>query len=64
MVEALTDGADFAPVAKKIAEAKNAKFKEVLEAEAAAGMNVSPDCFTFSEWDYNQDYDSDTYATR
>lgn len=64
MIAALTSGKAYAPVAKEIAEAKNKKFLEVLEAEAASGMKVSRDCFTFQEWEYGQDYDPANYAKR
>jgi multiple sugar transport system substrate-binding protein len=62
MVEALTTGSDFAPVAQEIAAAKDQKFREVLEAEAAEGLDVSVDCFTFPEWEYNEDYDPANYS--
>ena len=62
MITALTSGTEYAPVAKEIAEAKNTKFLEVLEAEAASGMKVSHDCLTFPEWEYGQDYDPANYA--
>ncbi len=61
MVEALTTGADFAPVAKEIATTKDAKFQEVLKQEAAEGLNVSVDCFAFPNWEYNQDFDPADY---
>lgn len=64
MVEALTSDTDFEPVAKEIAAAKDQKFHEVLEAEAAAGLKVSVECFTFPEWEYNQDYDPANYDKR
>ncbi len=63
MVEALTSGSDFAPVAQEIATEKNDVFQETLEAEAASGLNVSLDCYTFPEWEYNEDFDPANYTT-
>ena len=62
MVEALTAGTDFGPVAEEVAAAKNEAFLTTLEAEAAAGLDVSPDCFAFPDWEYNQDYDPANYT--
>lgn len=56
MVEAITTGADFAPTAKEIAEKKNAIFLETLEAEQASGLDISIECYTFPDWEYDQDY--------
>ena len=64
MVEALTSNEDFAPIAKEIAAAKNAKFQETLSAESAEGLAISAECFTFSNWNYNQDYDPANYESR
>ena len=63
MVEALTTNSDFAPVAKEIAQAKNDAFLKTLEQEAASGLKVSPECYAFPEWEYNQDYDHANYET-
>ena len=49
MITALTSGTEYAPVAKKIAEAKNAKFLEVLEAEARA-LGIPEDTQTSQSW--------------
>lgn len=46
MVLALTSGSDFGPVAEEIAKSKNDILKSTLEDEAAAGLNVSLDCYT------------------
>lgn len=61
MVEALTSGEDFAPVAAEIAATKNEIFLATLAEEAEDGLNVSVDCYTFSDWDYNQPFDTSTY---
>jgi hypothetical protein len=32
-----------------------------LQKEQAAGLKVSKDCFTFSSWNYDQNYDPSNY---
>lgn len=64
MVEALTTGADFAPVATEIAATKNEIFQKTLAEEEAAGLAVSPDCYTFKDWDYGQPFSAAAYAGR
>ena len=56
MVLALTSGADFGPVAAEIAMTKDEILKTTLEAEAAAGLNVSVDCYTNLDWDITTNY--------
>ncbi|MFP4322483.1 MAG: ABC transporter substrate-binding protein [Anaerolineales bacterium] len=56
MVEALVGGDDFAPVAAEIAAEKDSVFQETIEAEAEAGLNISMDCFTFPDFEYQGDY--------
>lgn len=56
MVEALVNDDDFASVAAEIAAEKDAAFQETVEAEAEAGLNISMDCFTFPDFDYQGDY--------
>ncbi|GAB4566539.1 MAG: hypothetical protein Kow0047_17980 [Anaerolineae bacterium] len=62
MVEALTTGTDFEPVAQEIAAMKNKIFQETLEKEQAEGLQVSMTCWSYPEWDYNQDFDPELYA--
>lgn len=62
MVEALTSGKDLAPLAQELAVKKNAILLETLEAEAASGLNVSISCYAFPNWEYNEDFDTSTYA--
>ncbi|NJM07357.1 extracellular solute-binding protein [Candidatus Gracilibacteria bacterium] len=64
MVEALTTGADFAPVAAEIATAKNAMFQQTLAEEQAAGLDVSPACYTFADWNYGQPFNTSGYVSR
>ncbi len=62
MVEALTTGKDFEPVAKKIAATKNKIFQETLKKEQEAGLKVSMKCWAYPEWNYNENYDPANYA--
>lgn len=64
MVEAITSGSDFAPVAQEIAATKNDIFQEVLTQEATEeGLKVSVEvCYTFPEWEYTENYDPANYA--
>ncbi len=61
MVEALVNGSDFTSVAAEIAEAKDAAFQETIETEAANGLNVSLECFTFPTFDYTANYELSNY---
>ncbi|MCA9979449.1 MAG: extracellular solute-binding protein [Anaerolineales bacterium] len=62
MSEALLNGESFAATAAQIASEKNAEFLATLEAEAASGLAVSPECFAFPEWeDITQPYDPALY---
>ena len=53
---ALFNGEDFSEMAKKIAAEKNEVFLKSLSEEKASGINVSKDCYTFPEWEFNSDY--------
>jgi ABC-type glycerol-3-phosphate transport system substrate-binding protein len=64
MVEALTTGAQFAPLATEIATAKNELFQQTLAEERAAGLEVSPACYTFADWNYSQPFDMTGYLSR
>jgi multiple sugar transport system substrate-binding protein len=61
MVEALTSGSDFGPVAEEIASTKNEIFQETLAEEAEAGLDVSIECYTFPSWEYNEHFDVANY---
>lgn len=62
MSEALLNGEDFSTTAVQIASEKNAEFLSTLEAEAANGLAVSPECYAFPEWeDITQPYDPALY---
>jgi ABC-type glycerol-3-phosphate transport system substrate-binding protein len=53
---ALYNGEEFSVMAKKIAAEKNEAFLKLLSEEKASGINVSKDCYTFPEWEFNSDY--------
>lgn len=61
MVDALVSGKDFAPIAKEIADTKTQILVDTLAAEAASGLDVSIDCYTFSDWDYTESFDLSMY---
>jgi ABC-type glycerol-3-phosphate transport system substrate-binding protein len=62
MSEALLNGEDFSATAAQIASALNEEFLNTLAEEAAAGLNIGPECFAFPEWeDITQPYDPALY---
>jgi hypothetical protein len=61
MVDALVNGKDFAPIAKEISETKTKILTDTLATEAASGLDVSIDCYTFSDWDYTENFDLSMY---
>ena len=64
MSEALLNGEDFSATAAQIASALNEEFLSTLAEEAAAGLNIGPECFAFPEWeDITQPYDPALYET-
>ncbi len=62
MVEALTTGQDFAPVAQEIAATKNKIFLETIAKEQSENLQVSISCWTYPEWEYNQDFNPENYS--
>lgn len=54
---AIVEGRDFAEVAGEIAAEQNRVFLEELEKEG-----ISPDCFTFPQWDFVTDFTADMYT--
>ncbi|MFD1542766.1 ABC transporter substrate-binding protein [Nonomuraea guangzhouensis] len=61
MGEALTSGQSLATTGAAIVQQRQAALEEGLKQEAASGLKVSMDCYTFSDWDYTKDYTSDKY---
>jgi multiple sugar transport system substrate-binding protein len=60
LVDALNGNKDLTVAAKPLVDERQQKLKEGLEKEAAAGLKVSLDCYTFPDWDYLKDYPSTT----
>jgi hypothetical protein len=61
MVAALVGNKDVTPDAKAVASTRQAALESQLQKEQAAGLKVSKDCFTFSSWNYDQNYDPNNY---
>lgn len=56
LVDALNGNKDLTVAAKSLVDERQQKLKEGLEKEAAGGLKVSLDCYTFPDWDYLKDY--------
>ncbi|WP_170222944.1 ABC transporter substrate-binding protein [Nonomuraea turkmeniaca] len=63
MNEALVSGQPLASVGAAIVKQRQTALEEGLEQEAASGLKVSMDCYTFPEWDSTKDYTSDMYKS-
>jgi ABC-type glycerol-3-phosphate transport system substrate-binding protein len=61
MVGALTGNKDVTADARAVASTRQNTFETQLQKEQAAGLKVSRDCFTFSNWNYDQSYDPNNY---
>lgn len=61
MVEALVNDSDFSEVAIEIAATKNEIFQDTVEQEAADGLDISMECFTYPEFDFTTDFDPANY---
>lgn len=59
--EALAGGKDLAPLAQELVAERQSTLEATLTEEAAAGLQVSMDCYTFPEWEYTEDYGLDRY---
>ncbi|WP_210586107.1 ABC transporter substrate-binding protein [Streptomyces sp. GESEQ-35] len=56
MSGALNSGDSLRPEAERIVAQRQKTLKSELEKEAARGLKVSLDCFTFPDWSYTSDY--------
>lgn len=56
LVDALTNNKDLTSAAASLVAERQAKLEEVLAKEAADGLKVSIDCYTFPDWDGMIDY--------
>ncbi|WP_328988779.1 extracellular solute-binding protein [Kribbella sp. NBC_01245] len=61
MVEALVGKKPLAPLASALVQERQTTFENKLKEEAAAGLKVSKDCYTFPDWDYTADFGLDKY---
>ncbi|WP_433432322.1 ABC transporter substrate-binding protein [Nonomuraea sp. CA-141351] len=61
MGQALTSGQPLESAAAGIVKQRQAALEEGLKQEAASGLKVSMDCYTFPDWEYTKDYTSDKY---
>ncbi len=61
MVSALTSNKDVTPGAREVASTRQQVLEQQLQKEQAAGLKVSRDCYTFSSWNYDQDYNPANY---
>ncbi|GAA3113242.1 hypothetical protein GCM10017687_27740 [Streptomyces echinatus] len=56
MSGALNSGTSLRPEAQRIVAARQKTLTDQLKQEAAQGLKVSLDCFTFPDWSYTSDY--------
>ncbi|MFI7128656.1 ABC transporter substrate-binding protein [Nonomuraea sp. NPDC050153] len=63
MGEALVTGQPLASVGAAIVKQRQAALEEGLKQEAAGGLKVSMDCYTFPDWDYTKDFTKDMYPS-
>ena len=61
MVEALVGNKPLQPLAAQLVKERQDIFEKTLKEEAAAGLKVSKDCYTFPDWTYTSDYGLDKY---
>lgn len=62
MSEALVEGKPLAPLAAEVVAERQQILESTLQEEAASGLDVSMDCYTFPDWDHTSDYGLDRYA--
>lgn len=61
MIEALTGDKPLAPLAAAVVAERQKSFESTLQQEAASGLKVSKDCYTFPDWQYRASYGLDKY---
>lgn len=61
MVSALVNGTALRPAAQQVAAGRQKVLEQTLQKEAAAGLKVSIDCYTFPTWQYTQSFDPSGY---
>lgn len=62
MTEAIISSKPFAPLAADLVNEKQRILEEGLQKEAASGLKVSMDCYTFPDWTYTANYGLDKYT--
>jgi len=62
ITDAIVNNKNFATTAKEVADARQKVLTEELDKEKASGLKVSLDCYTFADWNYNQDFDVSKYT--
>jgi multiple sugar transport system substrate-binding protein len=61
MVTALTSHGSIEPAATQLVTARQQALTSTLQQEAASGLHVSLNCFTFQDWSYTQNYSGAAY---
>jgi len=61
MMDALNNNKDLKPAAEKAVADRQKLLEDGLKKDADAGMKVSMDCYTFSDFNFQQDYSLDKY---
>ncbi|MFI6484423.1 ABC transporter substrate-binding protein [Nonomuraea sp. NPDC050663] len=61
ITETLNNGGTLDAAAKELVTARQTALEEGLKAEAASGLKVSMDCYTFPDFDHVTDYGLDRY---
>ena len=61
MVEALVGNKPLQPLAQQLVNERQQILRTKLQEEAASGLKVSMDCYTFADWDYRANYGLDKY---
>ena len=56
LVDALNGNKDLTVAAKSLVDQRQQILEDGLKKEAAAGLKVSIDCYTYPDWDYLKDY--------
>jgi len=61
MVDAIVNNKPLKPIADQLVATRQKALTSTLQQEAGTGLHVSTDCFTFSNWNYDQNYNASDY---
>lgn len=61
MVSAMANGTPLGTAAKELVTTRQKALEDGLQKEAAGGLKVAIDCYTFPTWQYTQDFDPSQY---